>query len=48
MNFNLLPEQMKMLDSLDVNYPTGKLGRRDGWKDEDVTGNEWEPTASAC
>jgi hypothetical protein len=36
---------MELLHSLDVDYKTGKLGRRDGWKDEDVTSDSWDPTA---
>jgi diketogulonate reductase-like aldo/keto reductase len=43
-SFLLTPEEMKLLDSLDVAYPAGKLGRRDGWLDTDVTGPEWDPT----
>jgi hypothetical protein len=35
---------MKLLDSLDVDYKTGKLGRRDGWKDDDVISDNWDPT----
>ena len=37
-----------MLDSLNVSYKTGKLGRRDGWNDEDVVSDDWDPTESAC
>jgi diketogulonate reductase-like aldo/keto reductase len=47
-NFELSSEDMKLLDSLDVNYKTGKLGRRDGWRDEDVSSEEWDPTDAAC
>ena len=35
---------MSILDGLDVNYKAGKLGRRDGWNDADVTGVNWDPT----
>ena len=45
-SFVLTPEEMRLLDSLNVSYPAGKLGRRDGWSDEDVTGVEWDPTTS--
>jgi diketogulonate reductase-like aldo/keto reductase len=40
----LTPEEMTILDGLDVNYKAGKLGRRDGWNDADVTGVDWDPT----
>ena len=40
----LTSEELAMLDSLDVNYRAGKLGRRDGWGDGDVTGPDWDPT----
>ena len=40
----LTAEEMKILDTLDVNYKAGKLGRRDGWNDADVTGPNWDPT----
>lgn len=42
--FQLSAEDMKILDGLDVGYRAGKLGRRDGWTDSDVTGPEWDPT----
>jgi len=44
--FVLSPEEMQFLDSLDVSYAAGKLGRRDGWSDTDVAGPEWDPTSS--
>jgi len=40
----LAPEEMAILDGLDVNYKAGKLGRTDGWNDADVTGVDWDPT----
>jgi diketogulonate reductase-like aldo/keto reductase len=43
-SFVLSPEEMKILDELDVSFKAGKLGRRDGWDDGDVTGPEWDPT----
>jgi diketogulonate reductase-like aldo/keto reductase len=43
-NFRLSPTEMKILDGLNVNYPAGKLGRKDGWQDSDVTGPGWDPT----
>ena len=43
--FVLTDEEMRILDGLDERFPAGKLGRRDGWNDEDVTGPEWDPTA---
>ncbi len=43
-SFVLTPEEMATLDSLDVGYKAGKLGRRDGWLDSDVTGSGWDPT----
>ncbi|KAL7509816.1 hypothetical protein ACHAXN_006767 [Cyclotella atomus] len=46
-NFNLSENDMDLLRSLDVDYKAGKLGRRDGWKDEDVTSDSWDPT-DAC
>jgi len=42
--FTLSEEDMKILDGLDVGYKAGKLGRRDGWGDDDVVGPEWDPT----
>eukprot|EP00804_Cyclotella_cryptica_P006431 CCRYP_018066-RB/>CCRYP_018066-RB protein AED:0.20 eAED:0.20 QI:823/1/1/1/0.5/0.33/3/1582/202 len=47
-NFELSTEEMRLLDSLDTNYKSGKLGRRDGWNDEDVTGVDWDPTEASC
>jgi len=43
-NFALSQEDMKILDGLDRSYKAGRLGRRDGWADEDVTGTDWDPT----
>ena len=40
----LTRDELKLLDDLDVSYRAGKLGRRDGWNDSDVTGPEWDPT----
>jgi diketogulonate reductase-like aldo/keto reductase len=42
--FVLTDEEMMLLDGLDVGFKAGKLGRRDGWSDGDVTGPEWDPT----
>jgi diketogulonate reductase-like aldo/keto reductase len=42
--FVLTDEDMKLLDGLDVGYKAGKLGRRDGWDDDDVCGPDWDPT----
>jgi diketogulonate reductase-like aldo/keto reductase len=42
--FVLTDEEMMQLDGLDVGFKAGKLGRRDGWSDGDVTGPEWDPT----
>lgn len=36
--------EMDLLDGLNVNYPAGKLGRKDGWQDSDVIGPDWDPT----
>ena len=44
-SFVLTEEEMNILDSLDEGFKAGKLGRRDGWLDEDVTGPDWDPTA---
>ena len=43
----LSDEDMELLDGLNTDYKAGKLGRRDGWKDDDVKDSDWEPT-SAC
>ncbi len=40
----LTPEEMQTLDGLNTNYKAGKLGRRDGWGDDDVLGSDWDPT----
>ena len=42
--FTLTSEEMMTLDRLDVSWPAGRLGRRDGWEDADVTGLDWDPT----
>jgi diketogulonate reductase-like aldo/keto reductase len=42
--FVLTNEEMRILDGLDEHYKAGKLGRRDGWGDDDVAGPEWDPT----
>lgn len=43
-NFGLSGEEMETLDGLDEQFKAGKLGRRDGWNDEDVAGPQWDPT----
>eukprot|EP00957_Ditylum_brightwellii_P015655 1181426-Ditylum_brightwellii.AAC.1 len=35
---------MDVLDGLDIGLKASKLGRRDGWEDGDVTGDDWDPT----
>lgn len=40
----LTDEEMSLIDSLNINYKAGKLGRRDGWSDDDVANIEWDPT----
>lgn len=40
----LTDEEMSILDTLNIDLRAGKLGRRDGWNDNDVTGIEWDPT----
>lgn len=40
----LTDEEMSIIDSLNINYKAGKLGRRDGWGDDDVESIEWDPT----
>ena len=42
--FELSPLDMETLDGLDENLKAGKLGRRDGWEDSDVTNVNWDPT----
>jgi len=44
-DFLLSGEEMNLLDNLNVDYKSGKLGRKDGWKEEDVKGSDWEPSA---
>ena len=43
----LTPEEMKILDQLDVKYKAGKLGRTDGWNESDIKGANWDPTEVA-
>lgn len=44
-NFMLTPEEMELLDGLNVDLKAGKLMRKDGWSEEDNTvGVEWDPT----
>lgn len=43
-SYVLSKEEMEIIDGLDVSYKAGKLGRRDGWEDSDVTGPSWDPT----
>mmetsp|Transcript_4027 Transcript_4027/g.10535 ORF Transcript_4027/g.10535 Transcript_4027/m.10535 type:complete len:460 (-) Transcript_4027:113-1492(-) len=40
----LTPEEMAILDGLDVNYKAGRLGRTDGWDKNDIKGIKWDPT----
>lgn len=40
----LTDEEMNIIDSLNIKYKAGKLGRRDGWGDGDVESIEWDPT----
>lgn len=40
----LSDDEMRVIDGLNVNWKAGKLGRRDGWADVDVTGDQWDPT----
>ena len=40
----LTPEEMAILDGLDVNYKAGRLGRTDGWNEADMKGIKWDPT----
>ncbi len=42
--FVLSDKEMELLDNLDIVYKAGKLGRRDGWEDSDVTDLDWDPT----
>lgn len=43
-SFVLSKEEMDTLDSLDVGYKAGKLGRIDGWDASDIQGPDWDPT----
>jgi len=43
-SFALTDEEMKIIDGLNVDWAAGKLGRRDGWGDDDVIAVDWEPT----
>ena len=40
----LSEEDMQILDGLNIDLKAGKLGRRDGWSDDDVMGLDWDPT----
>jgi len=42
--FVLTKEEMEILDALNIDYKAGKLGRRDGWADDDVVSPDWDPT----
>lgn len=44
LSFVLSEDDMTVINSLDVGYKAGKLGRRDGWEDGDVLGPDWDPT----
>jgi len=44
-SFALSKTDVHLLDKLDENLKAGKLGRRDGWGDEDVKGEDWDPTS---
>mmetsp|Transcript_16721 Transcript_16721/g.24401 ORF Transcript_16721/g.24401 Transcript_16721/m.24401 type:complete len:93 (+) Transcript_16721:1-279(+) len=43
--FILTKEEIDLLDALDIDWKAGKLGRRDGWGDDDVVGPDWDPTS---
>lgn len=43
-DISLNNEEMGILNSLDVKWKAGTLGRRDGWLESDVRGKNWEPT----
>lgn len=40
----LTEEELDILNGLDVGLTAGHLGRRDGWDDDDVSGDDWDPT----
>lgn len=42
-SFQLTSEEVRLLDSLDISYKAGKLGRRDGWTDSEVRGPDLGP-----
>lgn len=42
----LTKEEMAALDGMDQQLAAGRLGRTDGWVAEDVSGVDWDPTAS--
>lgn len=44
-NYELSLSDMETLDGLDENLKAGKLGRRDGWEDSDVSDIHWDPTS---
>ena len=43
-SYLLTDEEMGIIDSLNIDFKAGKLGRRDGWDDTDVKGADWDPT----
>ena len=43
--FFLTKEEMEILDGLDEQLKPGRLGVRDGWREEDITGPTWDPTS---
>ena len=43
-DYSLTKEEMKILDSLDVDLKSGQLGVKDGWNDEDIISSKWDPT----
>ena len=43
-NFVLSDEEMEVINELNVDLKAGKLGRRDGWSDEDVLSIDWDVT----
>jgi diketogulonate reductase-like aldo/keto reductase len=43
-NFILSDEEMLIIEGLNTDWKAGRLGRRDGWGDDDVIGVEWDPT----
>ena len=43
-SYLLTDEEMGIIDSLNIDFKAGKLGRRYGWDDTDVKGVDWDPT----